>query len=155
QPTLQVQGAEGCPALDGQPRVSRLRQPGGHGSLEWPRRAEDVPERGQGRAAPRRGREGSRGRGEAPRGEMAAGLTAAGRWSTMMTTMRTRRSFSLAGLLFAAWLLAAAAPVPRPAPAFTFAEPAGKQTPLASLQGKVVVIEFLLTRCPHCWRVAQ
>jgi peroxiredoxin len=51
--------------------------------------------------------------------------------------------------------LAAAAPVPRPAPALTIVDSAGRQMPLASLKGKVVAVEFLLTRCPHCWRLAQ
>ncbi|HET7177504.1 MAG TPA: TlpA disulfide reductase family protein [Solirubrobacterales bacterium] len=69
--------------------------------------------------------------------------------------MRVRHPFSRAGWALGAWLLVAAAPVPRPAPAFTFALPAGKPAPLASFQGKVVVIEFLLVRCPHCWRLAQ
>jgi peroxiredoxin len=69
--------------------------------------------------------------------------------------MHTEHRSSTAGLVLAACLLAAAAPVPRQAPGFTFAEPADKQTPLASWKGKVVVIEFMLTQCPHCWRLAQ
>ncbi len=44
----------------------------------------------------------------------------------------------------------AAAPVPRPAKEFTFVEPSGKQTLLSSYKGKVVVIQFLFTTCPHC-----
>lgn len=49
----------------------------------------------------------------------------------------------------------AAAPVPRPSPELAFAVPAGPETPLASFKGKVVVVEFLLVRCPHCWRLAK
>jgi peroxiredoxin len=55
----------------------------------------------------------------------------------------------------AAQPLAGAAPVPRPSPGLTLVEPAGKPLELASFKGKVVAVEFLLTNCPHCWRVAQ
>jgi len=48
-----------------------------------------------------------------------------------------------------------AAEVPRPAPEFTFALPGGKQMNLSSLKGKVVVLEFLLTTCPHCKRCSS
>lgn len=46
--------------------------------------------------------------------------------------------------------LQAAAPVPRPAPGLTFAEPSGKAGTVAALKGKVVVVQLLLTTCPHC-----
>jgi peroxiredoxin len=49
----------------------------------------------------------------------------------------------------------AAAPVPHPSPALTIVQPSGTQLELTSLKGKVVVAEFLLTNCPHCWRLAQ
>jgi peroxiredoxin len=73
--------------------------------------------------------------------------------------MRTRQQAGAAGAALAlvlgvVWPVAAA-PVPRKAAELTFVEPSGKQTPLSSFHGKVVVVEFLLTRCPHCWRVAQ
>src|SRR5216684_2861998 len=51
--------------------------------------------------------------------------------------------------------LVATAPVLRKSPEFTIVEPSGKQTQLSSLKGKVVLIEFLLTNCPHCMRVSQ
>jgi len=51
--------------------------------------------------------------------------------------------------------LAVAAPVPRPSPEFVIIEASGKAIPLASFKGKVVVVEFLLTRCARCLRVAQ
>jgi len=40
--------------------------------------------------------------------------------------------------------------VPRKAPDFTIAEPSGKQTALSSARGKVCVLTFILTTCPHC-----
>jgi peroxiredoxin len=36
-----------------------------------------------------------------------------------------------------------------------FFDPSGKEKLLSSFNGKVVVIEFLLVKCPHCLRVAQ
>jgi thiol-disulfide isomerase/thioredoxin len=44
----------------------------------------------------------------------------------------------------------AAAPVPRPAKEFTVAPPQGQQILISSLKGKVVVVQFLFTWCPHC-----
>jgi peroxiredoxin len=49
----------------------------------------------------------------------------------------------------------AAPPVPRNSPEFTIVEPSGKETPLSSFKGKVVLLEFLLVDCPHCLRMAQ
>lgn len=51
--------------------------------------------------------------------------------------------------------VSATAPVPRKSPDLVIAEPSGKLTRLSSLNGKVVMIEFLVTDCPHCLRVAQ
>lgn len=62
----------------------------------------------------------------------------------------------IVGLLFTLGLtLQAAAPVPRPAPEFKVHEPSGKDTMVSSLKGKVVVIQFLFTWCPHCQATAQ
>ena len=44
----------------------------------------------------------------------------------------------------------AAPPVPRKAPELTVVEPSGKQTLLSSFKGKVVVLSFVYTTCPHC-----
>ncbi|HSP70423.1 MAG TPA: TlpA disulfide reductase family protein [Bryobacteraceae bacterium] len=44
----------------------------------------------------------------------------------------------------------AAAPVPRPSKEFTVAVPGGQQILLSSLKGKVAVVQFLFTWCPHC-----
>ena len=41
-------------------------------------------------------------------------------------------------------------PVPRASKEFSFVEPSGKQTLLSSLKGKVVIVQFLFTWCPHC-----
>ena len=46
--------------------------------------------------------------------------------------------------------LPAAAPVPRPAPALSYAVPSGTAGTIAAYKGKVVVVQFLLTTCPHC-----
>ncbi len=71
-------------------------------------------------------------------------------------TTRTGKLASLAVLLaLGVSSLLATGPVPRKAPPFTIVEPSGKQTLLSSFQGKVVVIEFLLTDCPRCLTVAQ
>jgi hypothetical protein len=82
--------------------------------------------------------------------------------------MRNRTHSAAPPLLLALALLAAAAmlrtavlaaappPVPRAVPALTVVSPAGKSAPLAAARkGDVVIVEFLLTNCPHCWRVAQ
>lgn len=52
-------------------------------------------------------------------------------------------------------LAAPSTPVPRKSPEFTIDEPSGKTTMLSSFKGKVVVIEFLFLKSPHCMRVAQ
>ena len=48
-----------------------------------------------------------------------------------------------------------AADVPRPAPEFSVAMTNGKAIKLSDYKGKVVVVEFLLTTCPHCQRASQ
>lgn len=70
-----------------------------------------------------------------------------------MRISKLATSFSL--LALAVLPLAAVAPVPRPSPALTVTDAAGKPIQLASFHGKVVVVEFLLAHCPHCWRLAQ
>jgi peroxiredoxin len=46
-------------------------------------------------------------------------------------------------------------PVPRKSPEFTFNDPSGKQVLLSSYRGKVVIVPFMFTTCPHCQREAQ
>jgi thiol-disulfide isomerase/thioredoxin len=67
------------------------------------------------------------------------------------------RNIAIAAILLALGVASAVAapPVPRASPEFTIVEPSGKETPLSSFKGKVVLIEFLLADCPHCLRVAQ
>jgi peroxiredoxin len=60
------------------------------------------------------------------------------------------RYASVALLAVSISALAATPPVPRPAKEFTFVEPSGKQTLLSNYKGKVVLIQFLYTTCPHC-----
>lgn len=43
-----------------------------------------------------------------------------------------------------------AQPVVHPAPDFTVVEPSGTKITLASCRGKVVVLDFIFTTCPHC-----
>lgn len=40
--------------------------------------------------------------------------------------------------------------MPRKAPELTIVEPSGTQTLLSSYRGKVVVLAFIFTTCPHC-----
>src|SRR5207249_2193115 len=64
--------------------------------------------------------------------------------------------FRVAAVFVAAGLSAyAIPPVPRPAKDFTVVEASGKETHIASLKGKVVVLEFLFTTCPHCQNASR
>jgi peroxiredoxin len=63
------------------------------------------------------------------------------------------------GILIAAGLLLSgtalvAAEVPRQSPEFAFTVPGGKQELLSKYKGKIVVMEFLFTTCPHCQQSA-
>src|SRR5260370_15151114 len=69
--------------------------------------------------------------------------------------MRVRHIASLATLLAWGSPAAAAPPVLRDSPEFTIVDPSAHTTPLSSFKGQVVVIEFLLFRCPSCLRMAQ
>jgi len=64
----------------------------------------------------------------------------------------------LTPVLFAALGVSAfAAPpvVPRPAKELEIVEPGGKHDLLTSYRGKVVVVQFLFTTCPHCQAYSQ
>ena len=63
----------------------------------------------------------------------------------------------LAATAFVALTVSAFAtpPVLRKSPEFTVTDPAGKQTLVSSLKGKIVVMPFMFTTCPHCQRYAQ
>jgi peroxiredoxin len=72
---------------------------------------------------------------------------------TGLITMRNLAYFAM--LLTLGAPVHAMPPVPRQSPEFTIVEPSGKKVLLSSFKGKVVMIEFLLTNCPHCQRVSQ
>ncbi len=44
---------------------------------------------------------------------------------------------------------------PRPAPEFTFQMPDGTKKLLSAYKGKVVIVAFMQTGCPHCQHFAQ
>lgn len=46
-------------------------------------------------------------------------------------------------------------PVPRKSPEFTVNDPSGKQILISSYRGKILVMPFMFTTCPHCQREAQ
>jgi thiol-disulfide isomerase/thioredoxin len=67
------------------------------------------------------------------------------------------RKPALASLLVAALavLPALGATLPRKAPELIFQMPGGAKMSLDQFKGKVIVLEFLLTTCPHCKRTAS
>jgi peroxiredoxin len=67
----------------------------------------------------------------------------------------SRRLLSFAVFLSVAASLSAVSPVPRKSPEFTILSPSGKRTLLSSLKGKVILLEFLWTNCPHCQRTSR
>jgi peroxiredoxin len=70
--------------------------------------------------------------------------------------MRIAPATALLATLFTSGLaLQAAAPVPRPTKEFTIVLPSGKQTLLSSYRGKVVMMAFMFTTCPHCQALSK
>ena len=71
--------------------------------------------------------------------------------------MRNLAMRVLAATAFVALTVSAFAipPVPRKSAEFTVTDPSGKQTLVSSLKGKIVVMPFMFTTCPHCQRYAQ
>ena len=65
------------------------------------------------------------------------------------------RIATVSALLASALALQAAAPVPRPAKEFTVTLPSGKQKLLSSYRGKVVMMPFMFTTCPHCQALSK
>ena len=51
--------------------------------------------------------------------------------------------------------LQAAAPVPRPSKEFTIVLPSGQQKLLSSYRGKVVMVAYMFTTCPHCQALSK
>jgi thiol-disulfide isomerase/thioredoxin len=68
--------------------------------------------------------------------------------------MRLRHSLIALSIL-ATGLVAQAQTVPRPAGEFAISMPYGGQTLLSQYPGKVVVLAFILTTCPHCQHTTQ
>ncbi len=66
------------------------------------------------------------------------------------TTVRT----AILAIAMASCALAAM-PVPRQSKEFTFVDSSGRQSLLSSYKGKVVVIQFLSTTCPHCQALSR
>lgn len=49
----------------------------------------------------------------------------------------------------------AASPVPRPSRELSIADPAGQHILLSQYKGKVVLVQFQLTTCPHCQAMSE
>lgn len=62
--------------------------------------------------------------------------------------MRLITTFAAAAALGVSAL--AAPPVPRPATPLEISDPSGSHYQLSTYKGKVVVVQFLFTTCPHC-----
>ncbi|SRR5579883_194686 len=69
--------------------------------------------------------------------------------------MRTLANLALVAAMTVPAIFAQSAPAPKKAPEFTLVEPSGKQTLLSSEKGKVTVLAFILTTCPHCQKECQ
>src|ERR1700688_3111915 len=71
--------------------------------------------------------------------------------------MRLIASAFLAFAIPALTIPALAAPpvLPRKSPEFTIMDPSGKQVLISSFKGKVLVLPFMFTTCPHCQHYAQ
>lgn len=65
------------------------------------------------------------------------------------------RIATISALLATALALQGAAPVPRPTKEFTVTLPSGKQSLLSSYRGKVVMVAFMFTTCPHCQTLSR
>jgi len=68
--------------------------------------------------------------------------------------MRSARSIAVFLGLTATGLLAEP-PIPRLSPEFVINYPGGKQALLSNYKGKVVVLTFIFTTCPHCQAECQ
>ena len=66
------------------------------------------------------------------------------------------RTFASLALIAATTISAAfAQSAPKKAPELTFKDPNGNPISLSSYKGKVVVLTFILTTCPHCQKESQ
>ncbi len=64
-------------------------------------------------------------------------------------------ALSFGALLVATPPESRAAPVPRPAKDFRCLDQNGKQISIAAFEGKVVLVQFLDTTCPHCQAMSR
>jgi thiol-disulfide isomerase/thioredoxin len=62
---------------------------------------------------------------------------------------------ALLPLMLAAAAFAAGPVIPRPSGEFVYELPGGQQQLLTSYRGKVVMLELLLTTCPHCQNASR
>jgi peroxiredoxin len=69
--------------------------------------------------------------------------------------MTRRHALALAAGSAGATLVHAAAKLPRPAPDLVVTLNSGQLVKLSGFKGKIVLVELLLTTCPHCVRCAQ
>jgi len=69
--------------------------------------------------------------------------------------MQLRHSVSVFVLLLAGLSASYAQQVPRPAGEFAITMPNGKVTLLSQYKGKVVVLAFISTTCPHCQHTTE
>jgi thiol-disulfide isomerase/thioredoxin len=65
------------------------------------------------------------------------------------------RIAAVSALLVSTIALQAASPVPRPTKEFTITLSSGKQSLLSSYRGKVVMMAFMFTTCPHCQALSK
>jgi peroxiredoxin len=65
------------------------------------------------------------------------------------------KSLPAFGLLLAGAALLVPAELPRKSPELAIGMPDGGQISLSQYRGKVVLVEFLVTTCPHCQHAAQ
>jgi len=65
------------------------------------------------------------------------------------------RTLAVAAFISLAVSAFAQPPVIRKAPEIVVAEASGRKTPVSAYKGKVVVVEFLYTTCPHCQKESQ
>ncbi len=62
---------------------------------------------------------------------------------------------AIAIAVFMSAMIYAKSPVPRPAKEFVSTDQNGKKIALSSFKGKVVVVQYLDTTCPHCLAMSQ
>jgi peroxiredoxin len=72
-----------------------------------------------------------------------------------MSIMTRRNALALAAAAASAGVVRAAAKLPRPAPDLVITLNSGQLVKLSGFRGKIVLVELLLTTCPHCVKCAN